>query len=273
MKSYPTIIARLFYEPISITAAKHSAICGVLESHLSGGRTPKAGMFDDEDGNEEPDDYGYVKTGSTAIIPVRGIIGKHLDSLEMMSGGCDLDKVSAMIDMAFNDDDVETMIFNFNSPGGSVTGVPEIARKIAGIVSKNTVAYTDSECCSAAVWMATQCQQFYCSESSQVGSIGVWCAYMDASRALANEGVNIQSVSAGKYKLMGAYWKALTDEEKNILQARVDKLHAQFKGAVTLHRELDPKYMEGQIFDGEEALSIGLVDGLLDDISDLIDES
>jgi protease-4 len=118
--------------------------------------------------------------------------------------------------------------------------------------------------------MASQCQSFVASESSSVGSIGVWCAYLDISRQLANEGTNVQEISAGKYKTMGAYWKPLTSEEKGVLQTQVDRLHAQFKDAVLLRREVDAKHMEGQIFDGAEAMEIGLVNDVADSLDDIL---
>lgn len=122
------------------------------------------------------------------------------------------------------------------------------------------------------MWLASQCQQFYCSGSSYVGSIGVWTAYLDMSKAMKKEGVNMQAISAGKFKLMGAYWKPLTDEEKAILQTRVDKIHAQFKDAILSRRQISDEFMQGQIFDGREACEIGLCDGEVDDIEELIED-
>ena len=89
---------------------------------------------------------------------------------------------------------------------------------------------------------------------------------------MAKEGVEIQSISAGKYKLMGAYWKPLSDEEKAMLQADVDKIYSQFKDAVNARREVAEKWMNGQVFDGEKACEIGLCDGLIDEIGELIEE-
>src|SRR5262249_2244832 len=101
------------------------------------------------------------------------------------------------------------------------------------------------------------------------GSIGVWCAYLNLSRQMQNEGVEMQAISAGKYKLLGAYWKALSDDEKAMLQADVNKIYDRFKEAVNLNREVSSEYMQGQIFDGEQAAEIGLVDGLVDSIDEL----
>jgi protease-4 len=151
-----------------------------------------------------------------------------------------------------------------------VTGIPELGRKIAAIVSKETLAFWDSECCSGGMWLAMQCQRAYCTESSSSGSIGVWCAYLDLSRQMAKEGVSVQEFSAGKYKTMGAYWKPLTAEEGDMIQSQVDKIYEQFKEAVQLRRVIADEFMQGQIFDGPEAIDAGLADGLVESIEEII---
>lgn len=269
MKQYPQIISKLLYEPVVITREKHAAICGIVEARLAAG---DAFAADPQKELNKPADAGYGNygnSGSVSIIPIHGIIGKHLGQMEMMSGGCDLDNVCAMISIAESDPIVTRVIFDFRTPGGSVNGTPEAARKIA-MMRKETVAFTDSECCSGGMWLAAQCKQFYITESAKVGSIGVWCAIIDKSKALEKEGVNVQVFSAGKYKTMGAMWKPLSDDEKAKMQARVDKIHADFKEAVQAHRVIADEFMEGQNFFGEEAVAAGLVDGLVDSLDDLI---
>lgn len=266
MKNYPHIMAKVFGEPWLITREKHHAIEKVLLARVSG-EQPMAALEFGEDSEDTKDKPMTVEDG-TAIIPVHGIIGKHLSGLEMSSGGADLDAVGAMIDAAMADPAVNRLLFDYRSPGGTVTGIPEMGRKMYQL-KKKTVAFTDDEANSGALWLASQAQEFYATPSSRVGSIGVWTAAMDMSRALENEGIKMNAVSAGKYKLLGAYWKAMSDEERAILQARVDGIHAEFKEAVNARRQIDEQYMEGQIFSGEEAAQIGLVDGLVDGIDEL----
>jgi signal peptide peptidase SppA len=261
MKDYPRILAAVFGEPWLITREKHLAIERILLSRLEGEKAPDEEM----ETAAEPD---LTIEDGTAIIPVHGIIGKHMSGLAMMSGGADLDAIGAMTDAAEADASVNRVLFDFRSPGGTVTGIPEMGRKIYRM-KKKTLAFTDSEANSGALWLASQAQEFYATQSSAVGSIGVWTHRLDLSRQLENEGIKVNAISAGKYKLMGAYWKPLTDEERAILQARVDGIHNEFKLAVNARRQVDEKYMEGQIFNGEEAAQIGLVDGLVEDISEL----
>lgn len=267
LKSFPHIISKLFYEPLVITKAKHSAIVRVLDSKM---RSEVPGLPAEDDYEEEEPDY--EQAGSTAIIKVQGILGKHLEPLAMASGGCDVDTVGAALDLAVEDDSVTKILFHFITPGGEVTGIPELANKIANC-PKETIGFYDSECCSGGEWLKSQCRRAYCTSSATGGSIGVWCAYEDWSRYLSNEGVNVQAIEAGKYKTMGAYWKPLTAEEIGMIQKQVDKIHTQFKAAVNRYREIGDQFMQGQCFDGQEAVEIGLVDGLVQDIEELLEEA
>jgi len=264
MKHFPQIISKVYEQPWLITPAKHRAIQRLITAHIEGNGMDMPKEDDEEDAEE------IAMDGSTAIIPVHGIIGKHLSMLETMCGGCDLDKVGYMLDMAAADSSVRRVLLDFRTPGGTVTGIPELARKIANY-SKPTLAFTDSECCSAGYWLASQCSHFYATESSNVGSVGVYMALLDESRALENEGIKINAIKAGEFKLAGASFKPLSETERTMFQSGVDKLHAQFKAAVLRNREIDASCLEGQCFDGEEAATNGMVDGLVESITDVLD--
>jgi ClpP class serine protease len=125
MKHFPQIISKVYEQPWLITPAKHRAIQRLITAHMDG-----HGMdMPKDDGEEEAEEIAM--DGGTAIIPVHGIIGKHLSMLETMCGGCDLDRVSQMLDVAAADESVKRVLLDFRTPGGTVTGFPELARKIA----------------------------------------------------------------------------------------------------------------------------------------------
>lgn len=263
----PHIISKVYCEPWAITLAKHRAIQAAVEAHLAGQR---ADMMNDDDGDE--DDYdGFLDENGTAVIPVFGILGKHLSGLEMMCGGCDVDQVARAIDEVAGNANVRRLAFAFHSPGGTITGIPELAAKVAAI-EKPSFAFSDGEMCSAAYWLASQCDAVYSTPSAAVGSIGVWCAYVDASRQLENDGVKVNEFFAGKFKTMGASWRPMTKAEAAMIQAAVDKSYERFKGAIlTARPDISDDDMQGQIFDGEAAASKGLTDGTVDDMADFLD--
>lgn len=210
-------------------------------------------------------------TAGAAIIYAHGILGKHLSGLEMMCGGCSIDQISLELDLAAEDSNADRMFINFNSPGGSYPGIPELARKIAQVDSvKPVYAFVDPLCCSGALWLASACREVFALPSSCIGSVGVYSIYLDATGYYKDLGVKFNAISSGKYKLTGADFKEMTDEEREMLQAEIDRIHAEFKTAVTSRRKVDAEYLEGQTFSGEEAVKIGFASTTIDSIEEAI---
>jgi hypothetical protein len=77
MKQFPQIVSKLLYEPVVITPNKHAAICQVVEAHMG---TAKISAMEADD-DEPDDDLNYRQVGNAAIIPVYGVIGKHLQKM------------------------------------------------------------------------------------------------------------------------------------------------------------------------------------------------
>ena len=267
MKSYSHVISKLFNSPLLITPARHAAICQLVESRME---NPAAMPMDERD--TEMEDEEIQQVGKTAVIPVHGTIVPHASDLAMSECGCPLDGLNAMIDMAENDASISRVVYDFQTPGGTATGVPETGRKIL-YSRKETIAFTDSECCSGGLWLAAQCQRFYATPSSCIGSCGVYCMTLDLTKAMKKEGVKMNAIFAGKYKLLGASFKPLEDDERAILQAGVDRIYAQFKDAMGSHRTVsDENFGNGLCFDGEQAAELGFTDGCVDGLDEILEE-
>lgn len=264
---YPQIIGKVVKGFWTITEEKHYAILSILEAKLGG----QAVFMDDED-DSDSDDNEYQEYGTTAIIPVKGILGKHLSSMEMSCGGCSMDEVAKMLDVADQSPRITKIVLNMDTPGGTVTGTPELADFIEDVASrKRVIAFTDSECCSGGLWLASKASQFYCAGSAVTGSCGVRMILLDTTKMLENEGIKVNPIFSGKYKLSGASFKPLEPDEREMFQTESDRIHAQFKDAVNTNRSVDEKYLQGQVFRGEQAADIGMVDGICDDLDELLD--
>ena len=269
MKNYARIISKLFYEPAIITPAHHGALCQLLDHRL--GTVAPAKAMEDDDGDSggscrEPAIYGRV-----AVVPVHGVLVAHPEDIAMSECGCDMETLGRTVDALEQNPAVTTVVYDFRTPGGSVTKVPEVGRKICAS-RKNTIAFTDSECCSGGIWLAAQCKRFFGTQSAHIGSVGVYIMCLDASKAMEKEGVKMNPVFAGKYKLLGAYWREMPDDERAILQALVQKIYGQFKEAMESHRIVsDRNFGNGLVFDGEEAAEIGFTDGVVDSLEDVLD--
>lgn len=261
----------LYNKPWLITPSVHQSLVKQFESHMEGKKAFDMPMPEDEDEDDMLEEAVLEMVSKVAIIKIDGIIGKHLSMMETMCGGVDCDAISQELQSATDDPEIETVVLYINSPGGTVTGVRELGELIAKCKDKKSiVGYTDTMAASAAYWLASQCTSFYCAASADVGSIGVYCLLLDESVALANEGLKVNAISAGKYKLMGASFKPLTDEERAMFQADVDKTYAQFKEAITSSRDIEDEDMQGQVFDGETAVMKNLADGNVSSLDELL---
>lgn len=270
MKSLLRIQKAVYNEPWMILPSMHEIIRTQLEQHMAGEKAQMP-MPDDEMPEDPEDEMPMEEKANVAIINIEGIIGKRLGMLETMCGGCDVDLISEAIDVVMEDPNITDVIFYINSPGGTVCGVPELAQKIAGCGDKKrTWAMVDVLAASAAYYLASQCGTVVCTPSSELGSVGVYSIYLDESVALANAGIKVNAISAGKYKLTGASFKPMTDEERAMLQADVDKIYNAFKAAVTSKRPIDDEDLQGQVFDGETSVTKGFSDGLVNSMSELL---
>jgi signal peptide peptidase SppA len=207
----------------------------------------------------------------TAVIYVDGVIDKHVSMMDLMCyGGVDLDDVDAALDQVRKDDAIKNLLLVFNSPGGSVIGVPETAAKVAALSRiKNVKAFSDSICCSAGIYIASQASEFFVAPSTYSGSIGVISPpIIDISRALATQGITATTIKSGKFKDTGTPFRPITEEEIAMLQARCDKIYGMFTDAVRNGRgSVSDETMQGQTFFGDEAVEVGLADAVLPDLA------
>lgn len=268
---YPLIAAKIASENWAILPATFGAIYARVFGASSGPvmTVPEPPEMPEDDDECDPEIVGGT---FTRLIPVFGILGKHLDGMEMACGGCSVDRISAMLSEADADPECTRIIMAFHSPGGTVTGIPELAAKIKDVSSrKPIISYTDGQCCSAALWLASQAETFLVSPSSCVGSVGVYNLVLDESRALEIEGVKVQAIYDGKFKLTGAPFKPLSPDEIAMLQARVDAIGEQFRAALTDNRTIAAEDMQGQTFTGIEAVAKGFADGLANDLDEVLE--
>lgn len=208
--------------------------------------------------------------GNVAVIPLSGPIGKGVSPMERMMGAADVDVVSGWLDDAAENDAVEKVLLVVNSPGGTVTGVEELAAKVANF-PKPTRAFADNMAASAGYWVASQADSFAVTASSQIGSIGVYMVVPNLEEYYASQGIKFEVISAGIHKAAGAEGLALTDEQRAFLQASVESTRDGFRGAVRNKRRfVQDSDMEGQVFTGREAVQKGLATGLVRDLREAL---
>jgi protease-4 len=211
-----------------------------------------------------------MKVGKVGIIPLKGVIGKSLTKLDTLTGAVDVNEFVDALELMEEDEEIETIVVDISSPGGTVTGVEEAALALSRS-SKKTVAYTETEAASAAYWIGSAADRFVATPSATVGSIGVYMAIPDYSKAFEAAGVRMDVIKSGTLKGAGIPGTSLSDAQRADLQAQVEAIHADFKAAVRGKRKMaKDEDMEGQVFSGKEAARKGLVTGIGSNLRSLI---
>jgi signal peptide peptidase SppA len=240
-------------EPWLITPTAYGTIRQIVENKLTNVRA------------EEDGDFWAVSRRSIEIdengiahIQVLGPIGKRLSKIEKSCGLTDVDDIGAEIRQA--EMSARAIMLHVDSPGGTTTGVPEVAR-ILGDAAIPVCAWTDTLAASAAYYLMVGADRIFASESADVGSIGVYIPWVDWEGWAEKMGISPNPVVSTGSSLKGiGLWPTLSDEHRAHLQDLVDQVNKNFRSHVTRFRAVDNDSMNGGTWFGEQALERNLVD-------------
>ena len=135
-----------------------------------------------------------------------GIISHRASMMSEISGsgGGSIQSLTAQFRQALADTNCKAIVFDVDSPGGSVEGVVELAQEIYNARKQKPItAVCNAMACSAAYWLASAASEVVCTPSGQCGSIGVYMMLQDESEALKSEGITINLIKAGKVQSRG----------------------------------------------------------------------
>ena len=205
-----------------------------------------------------------------AVPPLYGVITQRGNMVEDISGpgSTSTQKFTSALRQVLADDTVAQILIDIDSPGGSVYGVSELAAEIMKArTQKPVVAVANSLAASAAYWIGCAAGEFYVTPGGEVGSIGVWQAHFDYSKALEGDGVKPTLISAGKFKVEGNPYVPLDLEALSFMQSRVDDYYNAFAKAVAKGRGLTVNDVregmgEGRVLGADAALAAKMVDGV-----------
>jgi len=274
MKKLSHILEVAYGRPLLIRPSTFHVIHDLLMKRIASGYhlDTVAEIFDDLSSEEETP--MMVVDGNIATLNINGIIGNHLSLFEKSClGGVDIRDIKASLDLAVEDENVETIVLSINSPGGSADSVDAVANHIYDIAQnkKQIIAWTPDVMASAALYMGVGASEVYAHPyASTIGSVGVYSAFLDSSVAFANEGLKWEIFSAGKYKTEGMSGTSLSDEYKELMTKSVADIYEQFTGFVMkCRKKVTMESMQGLTYNAQEAMELGFIDGIAENISDI----
>ncbi len=205
-----------------------------------------------------------------AVLPLYGVVTQRGNMVDDISGpgSTSTQQFTSALRQVLADDTVGQILIDIDSPGGSVYGVAELASEIVKArAQKPVVAVANSLAASAAYWIGCSASEFYVTPGGEVGSIGVWQAHFDYSKALEEEGVKTTLISAGKFKVEGNPYVPLDPEAQAFMQSRVDDYYNAFIQAVAVGRGVTVDVVrngmgEGRVLGADAALTQRMVDGI-----------
>ena len=228
-------LVRAMGRPLCIERQTLDALVRVFRQKL-GGMEFGGERLHAELGIASPRTRGKRQPGAVAVIPIVGVIANRVQSL-----GTSVQEIRAMLEAALANQDVGSIVLDIESPGGEVTGTPELAERIYNARDeKPIVAVANGFMASAAYWLGSQAAEVVVTPSGQVGSIGVFMLHEDWTEHLEKEGIRLTAISAGKFKVEGAPWEELTKEATAFYQQQVEEVYGWFVSAVARARGATP---------------------------------
>lgn len=204
--------------------------------------------------------------GNVAILPLRGVIANRMSMFGDISGGTSSEGFGRNFQSAVRDDGVKAIILDVDSPGGVVSGTPELSSMIyQARGTKPIIAHVNANAASAAYWIASAADEIVVTPSGAVGSIGVVGVHDDLSAALEKAGVKKTIIKAGEFKTEGNPFEPLSDDARARKQAKVDASYDQFVRAVARNRNVSlaavrEGFGRGDMVDAEPAVAEGMAD-------------
>jgi signal peptide peptidase SppA len=204
------------------------------------------------------------KMGGTAVISMKGPMLKEAGFWTRYGFAGSRDTANAL-KAAAADDDIESILWVVDSPGGSVDGLRELADTVKAVNAiKPITVQVDGMMASAAVYATAYASAIYAGSRDLVGSIGTRIMLYDFSEMFANQGIKAIPIDTGEHKSAGAMGTEITEAQQAEFQRIVDGYYADFLAVIRDGRGIDPEPLaDGRVFFAdEEPLQSGLIDGV-----------
>jgi capsid assembly protease len=208
-----------------------------------------------------------AKSGNVAVIPVTGPITQRGGGIfSLLFGGTSSENLAGTVMQYAADSSVGAIVLEIDSPGGEVYGTDEAATAIREArAAKPIVAVASSLMASAAYWIGAQATEVFVTPSGEIGSVGVYAAHVDESKALDQAGFKVSLIASAPEKVEGASTEPLTDEARATIQAQVDGYARDFERAVAKGRGVSVEKVRsdfgaGRMFRAGAAVERGMAD-------------
>jgi protease-4 len=201
----------------------------------------------------------------TAMIRINGVIAADEEA--------NANSIVTGLRAAFKNEHSKAVMLVINSPGGSPVQAgyvnDEIKRLRVLYPEKKLYAVIAELGASGGYYIAVGADQIYADKASLVGSIGVTASSFGFVDLMEKVGIKRRHFTSGEHKAFLDPFSVEKPDEAAFWQQVLDVTHQQFIKVVQQGRgdrikvaEQNKKLYSGLIWNGEQALALGLIDGL-----------
>ena len=212
---------------------------------------------------QQADNEGYAAMEDHAAIV-------YLDGVIAVDQPANANDLVRGLRGAFESNYSKAVILAINSPGGSPVQsgyVYDEIKRLRGIhPEKKLYAVISDLGASGGYYVAAAADEIYADKSSLVGSIGVTASSFGFVDLMEKLGVERRIYTSGEHKGFLDPFVPQRQDETIFWESVLESTHEQFIEAVEAGRgdrlKADDKLYSGLIWNGEQALEKGLIDGL-----------
>jgi len=207
-----------------------------------------------------------------AVIEIDGSITNGQNDSNILFGGksTGADDIEKIVESIKKNSSIQGVIVRINSPGGSGIASDRIYYALKDLKKKLNkkplYAVMGNLAASGGYYIAVACDKIYANKGTLTGSIGVISQYQNKEVFNKMFGIQKEVIKTGKYVDMGSDHRPLTPEEITMMTEHQTIMYNAFKSKVKESRNLTEEQIttiaQGQLFTGEEAFDLKLVDKL-----------
>ena len=201
----------------------------------------------------------------TAIIPIHGPITARNTFFSLFAGGTSLETLAKDFREALSNEDVKSILFDIDSPGGVAVGPFEFAEMIYNARGQKPIySYIGRNGSSAAYWLASATEKIIVNPSALVGSIGVVTTIPVQEQPDQDGYKNIEIVSSN-----AALKRPDPKTKEGLAEIRreLDDLESTFIDSIAKYRSITPEIIKadfggGGVVIGSQAVNKNMADTL-----------
>lgn len=176
-------------------------------------------------------------------------------------------RLSATVESMLSNETVKTIVIAINSPGGDVNGLFECCAYLSKAKETKPIhAHVTGMCCSAAYAIASSLTSITATETSEIGSVGVYAQAFDESEYLKKNGILSRIFKSKNAEKKNQ--SPFSEEGAKDLQAKLDYYEDCFYSVLSEGRGMDKEkciedFGHGAVFMANEAKERNMIDSVM----------